>query len=93
MSYPTLLIRVGELLLDEGNGVEFVDSEEFLYFVEFVDEKEYLLAVQFEFEVSHAEVGVSGRPFHDAIVLNKRNALCVQPEQGVTPTETTSICL
>jgi hypothetical protein len=49
-----LFVGIAELLLDEGDGVEFVVPEKFLNFVDLVYEEEYFLAVQFELEVGHA---------------------------------------
>lgn len=65
-----LLVRIIELLLNEGDCVKFVGPEELLYLFEFVDEEEYLLAVEFEFEVGHAEVDGAAAPLYDAVVLH-----------------------
>lgn len=93
LGHSSLFIRIAELLLNERYGVEFVDPEELLYFVEFVDEEEYFLAVQFEFEVGHAQIGLGGRPLEDAVVFDEGDALSIEPEEGVAPTEMAAKCL
>lgn len=87
LGHPTFLIRVIELLLNKSNSVELVSPEELLYLLELIDQEEYFLAVEFEFEVGHAEIDCAAGPFHYAVVLDQRDALSIEPEEGFAPGE------